>query len=65
MTALDATPSGIGLLAIRVGITLERWGRERAARLATQHHDHAADLRLRAELAAERARTDTLLMRIR
>ncbi|WP_382309883.1 hypothetical protein [Herbiconiux sp. UC225_62] len=64
MTALDATPSGIDLLAIRVGSMLERWGRERAARQAV-HRDHAADLRLRADLEVERARTDALLMRIR
>ncbi|MFB2596352.1 hypothetical protein ACEXQE_01025 [Herbiconiux sp. P17] len=64
MTALDATPSGIDLLAIRVGSTLERWGRERAARQATRP-DPAADRRLRAEVESARARADALLMRIR
>ena len=64
MTALEATPSGIDLLAIRVGTTIERWGRERAVRRAP-YRDHDAERRLRAEVEAARAQRDALLMRIR
>ena len=64
MTALEARPSGIDLLAIRVGSTIERWGRERALRRAP-HHDHDAERRLRIEVEAARAQRDAALMRIR
>ena len=66
MTALDATPHGVDLLAIRVGTTLARWGRERAARrIPFDDADPSERLRLAAELQSARAQREAGLPRIR
>ena len=63
MTAIDATPRGVEMVAIRVGETMERWGRERAARRATEADPRKA-MRARIEADAARAAQDAVLMRI-
>lgn len=55
--ALDTSPRGLELLAVRVGSTLERWGRESAERralVAARLVDLAADPESAAALLADR-----------
>lgn len=64
MTAIDARPRGVDLLAIRVGTTLERWGRERAGRRAPVTDPEQLH-RLRAQVEADRAQREFSIPRIR
>jgi hypothetical protein len=61
---LDTRPRGLELLAVRVGVTLERWGRESAERRARGVDPRAAAAAFVAR-DVERASHDVRLTRIR
>lgn len=67
MTAIQSSPRGVDLLAIRLGTLLQRWGRERAGRRAldTEPVDPRDRRMLLAELEAGRAQREAWMMRIR
>ncbi|WP_368498076.1 hypothetical protein [Herbiconiux sp. A18JL235] len=67
MTAIQSSPRGVDLVAIRLGILLQRWGRERAGRRALDAEpvDPRDRRMLLAELEAARAQREAWISRIR